>query len=151
MFKGTSFHTLDEKGRLAIPNKLRNLIEKTGDAEVLIVTQGFEGCLLAYPASSWRDIEKKAEEFNKLSLTNRTARYFIRFFIEPAADCTLDKLGRIMLPQNLREYAKIKKEVVVSGSVDKIEIWAREEWEKFNKTLLQKENEFVEELKNIGL
>ncbi len=151
MFKGTFFHTLDEKGRIAIPNKLRQKIEKTGEEEVLIITQGFEGCLFAYPPSTWCDIEKRAEEYSRIALTNRTARYFIRFFIEPAAECVLDKLGRIMIPQNLREYAKIKKEVVISGAVDKIEIWAKEEWEKFNKNLIDKEDDFIEDLKNIGL
>ncbi len=151
MFKGTFFHNLDEKGRIAIPNKLRQKIEKEGEEEILIITQGFEGCLFAYPPMHWRELEKKAEEYSTISLTNRTARYFIRFFIEPAADCVLDKLGRIMIPQNLREYAKIKKDVVISGAVDRIEIWSKEEWDKFNKTLIAKEDSFIEDLKNIGL
>jgi len=151
MFKGTFFHTLDEKGRIAIPNKLRQDIVKTGETEVLIVTQGFEGCLFAYPVNIWNEIEKKAYNYAKDSITNKAARYFIRFFIGPSSECILDKLGRITLPENLREYAKIKKEVVISGAVDRIEIWAKEEWEKFNQSLLEKPEDFMEDLKNIGL
>ena len=148
MFKGTFFHTLDEKGRISIPNKLRQQIEKSGDAEILIITQGFEGCLLAYPQNQWKKIEEKA---NKLSLLDKAARNFIRFFISPASECILDKLGRTILPSNLREYADINKEVVISGSLDKIEIWSREKYDKYWKEFNSSQDDVIKQMQDIGL
>ncbi len=148
MFKGTYFHSVDEKGRVAIPKQLRELIGKKGENDILIVTQGFEGCLFAYPTGIWNEIEEKA---SKLSILDSAARNFIRFFISPASECNLDKLGRIMIPTNLREYAGINKDIVISGAVEKIEIWAKERWEEYKKRFKEKEEEFIEEMKNIGL
>lgn len=148
MFKGTFFHSLDEKGRIAIPNKLRQKIEKTGDTEILIITQGFEGCLLAYPQNEWKKIEEKAQ---KLSLLDEAARNFVRFFISPASECTLDKLGRIILPSNLRDYAGIQKEVVISGALDKIEIWSKESHDQYWKEFKSSQNDVIKQMKDIGL
>lgn len=148
MFKGTFFHTLDEKGRIAIPNKLRQQIEKSGDTEILIITQGFEGCLLAYPQDQWKMIEEKAE---KLSILDEAARNFIRFFIAPASECVLDKLGRIILPTNLRDYGKIKKDVVISGALNKIEIWSKENYEKYWEEFKSSQNDVIKQMKDIGL
>jgi MraZ protein len=140
-FQGISFHVLDGKGRIAIPNRFRQQIRETCEGkEILILTQGFDKSLLAFLPTSWEDVEKKAEEYAKTYLTDKTARKFIRRFVIPAAPCILDKLGRIMIPQNLREYANIKKNVVIAGAVDKIEILAKEEWEKFNKNLSKQED-----------
>ena len=148
MLKGTFFHTIDDNGRIGIPNKLRVLIEKVNGREILILTQGFEGCIFAYPYSEWQKIEEKAAN---LSLLDEDARNFIRFFIAPASECSLDKLGRIVIPANLREYAGIKKDVVLCGAVNKIEIWAKEKWEAFWKEFKSSQKDIISRMKNIGL
>lgn len=147
MFKGTVKHSLDARGRIAIPPKLRQYIEKIGNIEVLIITQGFEGCLFAYPPAEWRKIEEKAKE---LPLIDKKALAFKRFFIAPAAECVLDKLGRIMIPPNLREYANINKEVYISGVVEKIEIWSKENYEKYWKKFRASENKNINIIRDIG-
>ncbi|MBU1077668.1 MAG: division/cell wall cluster transcriptional repressor MraZ [Spirochaetes bacterium] len=148
MFKGTFFHTLDDKGRIAMPNKLRQQIEKSGETEILIITQGFEGCLLAYPQDQWKMIEEKA---SKLSLLDEDARNFIRFFISPASECVLDKMGRIILPTNLREYGQIQKEVVISGALDKIEIWSKKNYDDYWREFKDSKNDVIKQMKDIGL
>lgn len=148
MFKGTFFHSLDEKGRIAVPNKLRQQMEKSGDMEVLIITQGFEGCLFAYTPAAWKEIEAKTKQ---LSMLDEAARNFIRFFISPASECTLDKMGRMMVPPNLREYAGINKEVVISGAVDRIEIWAKDNWDSYWQDFKSSEKDFIKQMKDIGL
>jgi MraZ protein len=148
MFKGTVTHSLDAKGRIAIPNKLRQQIEKTGDTEILIITQGTDGCLFAYTPNEWKKFEQKASQ---LSLLDETASTFRRFFIAPAAECTLDKLGRIMIPGNLREFAEITKEVVITGVADKIEIWSKINYDKYWKEFKNSEIERINKIKDIGL
>lgn len=148
MFKGTFLHSLDEKSRIAIPNKLRQQMTKTGDTEILVITQGFEGCLFAYTAEEWREIELKT---TKLSILDEASRNFIRFFISPASECILDKLGRIMLPQNLRDYAKITKEVMISGAVNRIEIWSKENWDRYLQQFKTNEKDLIKQMRDIGL
>lgn len=148
MFKGTFFHSLDEKGRIAIPNKLRQQMDKTGDSEILVITQGFERCLFAYPLEEWKEIELKAK---KLSILDKASQDFIRFFISPANECVLDKLGRIMLPQNLRDYAGISREAVILGAAGRIEIWSKENWDRYQLEFRNNEKDFIKQMKDIGL
>ena len=147
MFKSTFKHTLDEKGRIAIPTKLRQQLEKLDGKETLIITHGFEECLFAYPLDNWKEIEEKASQ---LSLLDKVARGFIRFFIGPAAECGLDKLGRVMVPQNLIDYASINKEVIISGSVNKIEIWSKEIYDNYWNDFKSNQEKRIDEMKEIG-
>jgi MraZ protein len=127
MFIGEYRHTLDDKGRIAIPAKLR--YSKVGEDEYWVATKGFDRCLFLYPKHEWERIVNKINE--RLSFTKKEDRSFLRMFISPATEQTVDRQGRIAIPQSLREYAGIKKEVVTLGAVNRIEIWSEENWNRY--------------------
>ena len=120
MFMGEYNHTVDTKGRLIIPSKFRDLL---GDE--FIVTKGLDGCLFVFPKNEWQIIEEK---LRGLPLTNKNARKFTRFLVAGATTCELDKQGRILLPQVLRDFAGLEKDVVLAGNINRIEIWSKENW-----------------------
>ena len=120
MFMGEYNHTIDAKGRLIIPSKFRELL-----GEEFVLTKGLDGCLSIYPMDEWKAFEEK---LRALPLTNKNARTFTRFFVAGATNCELDKQGRILVPQTLREFAGLEKEVVLTGNLDRIEIWSKEKW-----------------------
>jgi MraZ protein len=127
MFIGEYRHTLDDKGRIAIPAKLR--YSKIGEDEFWVATKGFDRCLFLYPKYEWERIVKKINE--RLSFTKKEDRSFLRMFISPATEQAVDRQGRIAIPQSLREYAGIQKEVVTLGAVNRIEIWSEENWNRY--------------------
>ena len=121
MFMGEYSHTTDAKGRLIIPSRLR---EDLG--EVCVLTKGLDGCLYIYPMDQWELFEEK---LSKLPLTNRDARILVRFFVSGAAMVEFDKQGRVLIPQSLREFAGIEKDVVLCGNIGHIEVWSKEKYE----------------------
>lgn len=121
MFMGEYNHTIDSKGRLIVPAKFREVL---GDE--FVVTKGLDGCLFVYPDTEWQIFEEKLKT---LPLTNKNARQFTRFFLAGAATCEVDKQGRILLPQVLREFAELEKDVVLVGVASRIEIWSKERWD----------------------
>ncbi len=121
MFMGEYNHTIDSKGRLIVPAKFREVL---GDE--FVVTKGLDGCLFVYPDIEWQIFEEKLKT---LPLTNKNARQFTRFFLAGAAACEVDKQGRILLPQVLREFAELEKDVVLVGVASRIEIWSKERWD----------------------
>lgn len=120
MLIGEYRHVVDNKGRIILPSKFR---EELGDR--FILTKGLDNCLFGYSISEWEILEEKLK---KLPLTSRDARAFLRFFFAGANDCEVDKQGRILIPQNLREYAGIQKDVFIIGVMTRIEIWSEENW-----------------------
>ena len=120
MFMGEYNHTNDAKGRLIIPSRFRELL-----GEEFVLTRGLDGCLSIYPMDEWEAFEMK---LRALPLTNKNARTFSRFFVAGAAMCELDKQGRILVPQTLREFAGLDKDVVLTGNLNRIEIWSKEKW-----------------------
>lgn len=118
MFMGEYNHTIDEKGRLIVPSKFR---EELGNE--FVVTKGLDGCLFIYANPEWQELEEKLKS---LPLTNKNARIFARYMLAGAAQVELDKQGRILLPQNLRTFAGLEKDVVLLGLASRIEIWSRE-------------------------
>jgi MraZ protein len=119
-FKGTYNYSIDHKGRLSIPVKFRDKSDSpSGDH--FVIARGFEGCLYIYPLEAWNKVEEKLAALKTIS--DPRARYFVRTLLSNAADTKLDKLGRISIPQNLLDLASIKKDVVVRGVLEKIEIW----------------------------
>jgi MraZ protein len=129
-FIGEFNHQLDNKNRVIIPSKLRNDLESS-----IIITCGLENCLVVYPLLSWKNY---INDLKNLHFTKKGNRMFIRFLMAKATDITIDKLGRIQLPQNLIEYANIKKEIVINGALDKIEIWSKENWDHYQKEANEK-------------
>lgn len=122
--KGEYNHTVDAKGRMIIPSKMR---EQLGMS--FVVTRGTDGCLFAYPNDEWEIFEGKLRQ---LPMTNENARNFKRFFLAGATDCEVDNQGRILLPTNLRKVANITKDVVIVGVGERAEIWSKDKWEEKN-------------------
>lgn len=122
MFIGEYNHVIDVKGRMFVPAKFR---EELG--EKFIVTIGLDRCLFVFPAETFNIYKEKLDT---ISLANKDARNFTRFFFAGAAECELDKQGRIMLPQKLRTYARLEKDVTVVGVSGRVELWNTEDWEK---------------------
>ncbi|MBI2756512.1 MAG: division/cell wall cluster transcriptional repressor MraZ [Chloroflexi bacterium] len=122
MFLGEYDHSVDDKGRLAIPAKFRASLE-----EGLFITRGLERCLVVFDVDAWRTM---AERVQALNPWQGDARRMQRHFFSGAVQAQPDKLGRVVLPQYLRDYAGIASDVVVVGLWDRVEIWAREEWQR---------------------
>ena len=120
MFMGQYSHSIDEKGRLIIPAKLRE-----GLGMHFVVTKGFDRCLYLYPESEW---ERIAEQFRSIP-SKKEARQLERTFIGSARELEVDKKGRALVPQDLREFAGIEKDVVLVGILNKVEIWSRDRFE----------------------
>ena len=120
MFMGEYSHTIDTKGRLIIPSKFRALL-----GEEFVITKGLDGCLSIYPMDEWIIFEEKLKA---LPLTNKNARTFARFFVSSANTCELDKQGSILVPATLREFAGLEKDVVLTGNLNRIEVWSKEKW-----------------------
>ncbi len=124
MFLGRFEHTIDEKGRISIPSRFREIL-KGGYNERLIITT-YDGCLYLYPETEWKKLADKALTFDFVLPKDKE---FMRLFFSGAMECSLDKLGRILIPPPHREYAGIKKDVIFAGMLKRIEIWAKERFE----------------------
>ena len=120
MLIGEYEHTIDAKGRLSMPSKLRRDM-----GEAFIVTKGLDGCLFAFSQDEWKNFETKLKS---LPLSEKNARNFVRFFLAGATECEIDKQGRFLIPSNLREAGKLEKEAVIIGVGTRLEIWNKEIW-----------------------
>ncbi|HBS41892.1 MAG TPA: cell division/cell wall cluster transcriptional repressor MraZ [Oceanospirillales bacterium] len=126
MFRGLNTINLDAKGRLAIPTKYREQLTELCGARLVVTIDTEEHCLLVYPLNEWEQIEAKIQA---LPTFNPAARRIQRLLIGHATDLELDGSGRILLPQTLRDYARLDKESVLIGQGKKLELWSKEEWE----------------------
>lgn len=141
MFMGEYNHTIDAKGRLIVPSKFR---EALGDT--FVVTKGLDGCLFVYDNEEWNAFEEKLKS---LPITNKEARQFARFFLAGAAEVEVDKQGRILVPNILREFAQISKDVVLIGVASRIEIWSKERFE--GMATFEDMDEIAEHMAELGL
>ena len=123
MFRGRFEHIIDSKGRVSIPAKFRELIVEKYDDRLILTN--FDRCLVAYPYEEWKVLE---ERVSSLSMVKKEVKSFQRFFISGAAECPIDKLGRILIPPTLRDHAQLEKSVVFAGMLKKFEIWSKERW-----------------------
>lgn len=142
MFIGEYQHALDSKNRMIVPSKLR---EELGSK--FVITKGLDGCLYAYPQSEWKILEDKLKT---LPLTNKDARAFVRFFFAGACEIEVDKQGRGLIPQNLKEYACIEKEIVSIGVLTRVEIWSKEKWNEYNNSNIDFES-IAEKMNDLGI
>ncbi len=124
VFMGEYQHSLDDKARLTIPAKFR---EELGS--FFVITRGLDQCLFAYPRKDWEALEAK---LRAMPLARQDARQFMRFFFSGAAELELDKQGRVLVPANLREYAKMTRDCVVIGVGARVEIWDAEMWKTYS-------------------
>lgn len=141
MFLGRFEHSIDAKGRLAVPAKFRGEL-----SDGLVVTRGIDRCLSIYPVSQWKPL---AEKVSNLSITDPNARNLRRMFFADAVDCELDKQGRVILPQHLREFAGMESEVIVLGINTYIEIWSAKNWLEVQTTVDNEGASIAERLANL--
>lgn len=123
MFMGEYHHSIDNKGRMIVPAKFREVL-----GESFILTRGLDQCLFIYPLDEWQVLEEKLKT---LPLTKKDARAFTRFFFSGATECEVDKQGRINIAAPLVSYAKLEKDCVVVGVSNRLEIWSKENWEQY--------------------
>lgn len=143
MLLGEYSHNLDQKGRVSVPAKFRDDLGST-----FIVTKGLDNCLFAYSKEEWEKFETKLKS---LPLTNANARNFIRFFFAGATECEVDKQGRINIPQSLRDYAGLNKELYIIGVATRAEIWDKEKWKKYTSEENMDVNEIAIQMSNLGI
>lgn len=117
-------HSVDVKGRLIMPSKLREDI-----GEKFVVTKGLDGCLFVFSLKEWEIFQEK---LRALPVSNKNARDFSRFFLAGAIECEIDKQGRFLITSNLREFASLDKDVVIIGVTTRLEIWNRDKWKNYN-------------------
>ena len=141
MLIGEYEHSLDAKGRLIMPAKLR---EDMG--EKFILTTGLDGCLFGFSMSEW---EKFEDKLKALPITNKNARNFVRFFLSGATECELDKQGRFLIPNNLRAAANLEKETVIIGVGTRLEIWDKSIWSKCDENISA--DEIAENMTMLGI
>ncbi|MCT4612260.1 MAG: division/cell wall cluster transcriptional repressor MraZ [Clostridia bacterium] len=143
MFIGEYQHSIDAKGRIIVPSKLRCDL-----GERFVLTKGLDNCLFIYTLEEWKNFEEKLKA---LPLTNINARKFVRFFFAGAVECEADKQGRILIPNNLREYAELLKETVFIGVSNRVEVWNKENWESYNDSEEFDANEIAEHMVELGI
>ncbi len=120
MLIGEYEHTIDAKGRVSMPAKLRKDM-----GETFVLTKGLDGCLFAFSQNEWMNFETKLKS---LPLSDKNARNFVRFFLAGATECEIDKQGRFLIPSNLRQAASLEKEAIIIGVGTRLEIWNKETW-----------------------
>ena len=141
MLIGEYEHTIDAKGRLSMPAKLRRDM-----GEAFIVTKGLDGCLFAFSSDEWMNFETKLKA---LPLSDKNARNFVRFFLAGATECEIDKQGRFLIPSNLRDAAGLQKEAVIIGVGTRLEIWNKETWASKDKEISA--DEIAENMTMLGI
>jgi len=119
-FRGQYTNTLDDKGRVPVPAKLRRILDEAA-ADTFVITTGFDGCLFAFPLDIW---EQKEAQLLEQSFTNPRARKAVRLLLANAYESTCDRQGRINIPQNLIDWAHLEKEVLINGTLDHLELWS---------------------------
>jgi MraZ protein len=148
MFTGKHLHTIDDNNRLAIPSSIRKCVDEEKEGKGFFITPGLDKCLAIYPPLHFKEITKRLSE---LMFTNQKARTFQRlFFSRSSSFVTCDKQGRIIIPQLHKDYAGLKKDVVIIGVMDRIEIWDLQHWNEFEEDNEQNFERDAEDLFRLG-
>ena len=143
MLLGEYEHSIDTKGRIAMPAKLRE-----GLGGKFIITKGLDGCLFVYALDEWQRVEQKLAS---LPMSRKTARDFTRFLFGGACEGECDKQGRVLLPASLRRYAGLEREAVIVGVGSRAEIWDAAKWQQYNEESAEDVNELAEQLADLGI
>jgi MraZ protein len=143
MFIGEYQHNLDSKGRIAIPVKFRREIG-TG----AIITRGLDHCLFVFSAKEW---EMLAQKLNAMPFAKSDARAFARLMLAGAMEADIDKQGRVLIPDYLRNYSALKKQVIVAGVYSRLEIWDLESWRQYKSKIESSGDEIAEKLGELGI
>jgi len=143
MFIGEYRHTIDTKKRLALPAKFRREL-----GNKMTITRGFENCLIIYPQKQWQVVSDK---LGQLPTSQAEARGFARIMLAGAMEVSLDKLGRILIPEYLKKYAGLKKNVVVCGIFNRLEIWDSSKWDIYKGKMEKEVGDLASKLKELGI
>ncbi len=143
MLIGEYNHSLDNKGRVAVPAKFRSTLKKGA-----VVTKGLDNCLFLYSKDQFNQIAKK---FSALPISQAKARAFARHMLAGAMAVDFDNQGRITLPEYLRKFSALKKKVVIAGLYDHVEIWDENNWEKYKQESEKNSNDIAEALGDLGI
>lgn len=143
MLIGEHAHNLDAKRRLAIPSKFRKEL-----GEGAILTRGLDNCLFIFPSKYWTPF---AEMLAGLSMAKQDTRSFARLFLSAAVEVEFDSLGRILIPERLKEYAGLKKSVIVAGLFNRLEIWDEDKWNSYKLNLEKNSDSIAEKLGELGM
>ncbi len=143
MFIGEYSHNLDDKGRLAVPKKFRNDLSKGA-----VVTRGLDNCLFLYTKDEWR---KLADKLANLPFSQAKSRAFARLMLAGAMDVSVDKQGRVIIPEYLRTFAGLKKEIIVAGLYNRLELWDQKKWSEYTKKTEKDSNKIAEEMFDLGI
>ena len=143
LFIGEYEHSVDSKGRLIMPAKLREEI-----GEKFVVTKGLDGCLFVFSLKEWDLFQEK---LRALPVSNKNARDFSRFFLAGAIECEIDKQGRFLISGNLREFASLDKDVVIIGVTTRLEIWNKEKWKNYSSDENISAEEIAENMSMLGI
>ena len=145
MFYGEFEHSIDRKGRLILPAKFRE-VAKNQFVEKFFITRGLDKCLFMFSEEEWRSQENK---FKTMSFTKQQSRTFNRLIFSGAVEASFDKQGRILVPQYLKDFAEIKRDVMIVGVSNRIEIWAKDKWHDFYANSRQSFEEIAEKLMDV--
>ncbi len=140
MLKGEYEYTLDDRGRLVMPPRFRGPM-----GERFVATRGFDGCVVLYPLLEWQRVEAK------LAAEPLENRRLVRYLLGSAVECELDRQGRFLLPQPLRDHAGINRDAVVVGLVNKVEVWSKERWHAYLQSTAEDEVALLEGLRGLNL
>lgn len=143
MFIGEYIYSIDQKKRLAVPAKFRQVLGKKA-----VITRGIDECLVIYPLNEWVKLARKLES---LPASQMAARGFVRIMLAGAVDVALDKLGRIVVPDYLKQYAGLKKEVAILGLSNRIELWDEKRWQQYKQKTEKEVGDMAERLKELGV
>ena len=143
MFIGEYKYNIDEKKRLAVPAKFRQALGKKA-----VITRGLDNCLFLYPMKEWEILAKK---LSQLPISQADARGFARIMLAGAMEVNLDRLGRILVPDYLKKYAKLQKKAVVAGLYNRIEVWDEKSWELYKIKMEKEAGNIAERLKELGV
>lgn len=146
MFAGRYEYTIDDKSRVSIPAKFREVLSLNHDLRLILTN--LDGCIVAYPYQEWLNIQDKISVAGSV---RKEARAFLRYFYSGASECPIDKLGRILIPQALKTDAHIMKSVVIVGVGKKIEVWAKEKWEELVKQATADPDQIADIVSELGL
>ena len=143
MFIGEYQHSIDPKGRLAVPAKFRQALSKGA-----VVTKGLDDCLFLFSKTEW---QKLADKLAALPIAKANARAFARLMLAGAMEAEIDKQGRMLIPDYLRKYASMKKKVVITGLYNRLEIWDEIKWNKYKQGTETKSGDIAEALGELGV
>lgn len=143
MFIGEYTHSMDEKGRVSIPSRFRQELKRGA-----VVTRGLDGALVLFPEAEWQKI---AVRLASLPLSQANSRAFSRLMLAGAMRAEPDKLGRVIIPEYLRSYAGIKRQIIIAGLYNRVEIWDKTRWERYSKATEKKSGKIAEQLQVSGV